>query len=126
MKRGIDTMALALVMGMASSGVALAADPTGIWLREDGKEKIKIERCDAALCGSVDWIDDPGSRAKVGQRVLSNFVASGDNKWDGKAFNPEDGNNYLGKLSLSGNALVTTGCVLGGVICKSINWTRAK
>jgi uncharacterized protein (DUF2147 family) len=28
-------------------------------------------------------------------------------------------------MTMSGDHLVTAGCVLGGLICKSMNWTRA-
>jgi uncharacterized protein (DUF2147 family) len=49
----------------------------------------------------------------------------GDNVWTGSAFNPEDGKTYNGKLTLGGDQLTTAGCVLGGLICKSMSWTRS-
>ena len=49
---------------------------------------------------------------------------TGENVWAGTAFNPEDGKEYSGKMTLSGNNLVTAGCVFGGLICKSVSWTR--
>ena len=42
------------------------------------------------------------------------------------AFNPEDGKRYTAKLTLSGDHLVTAGCVLGGLICQSFDWTRTR
>ena len=51
---------------------------------------------------------------------------NGENAWAGTAFDPDDGKTYTGKMTLSGNHLVTSGCVLGGLICKSFNWTRAR
>ena len=74
----------------------------------------------SAGCGSKD---DPG---KVGQQVFFDMKPSGENAWKGSAFNPEDGKTYSGKMTLSGDHLVTAGCVLGGLICKSMNWTRAR
>ena len=50
---------------------------------------------------------------------------AGEGKWVGSAFNPEDGKNYSGKMTLAGDKLNTSGCVLGGLICKSVDWTRA-
>jgi uncharacterized protein (DUF2147 family) len=50
---------------------------------------------------------------------------NGENAWAGSAFNPNDGKRYTAKLTLSGDRLVTAGCVLGGLICKSFDWTRA-
>ena len=50
---------------------------------------------------------------------------NGKDSWAGTAFNPNDGQRYTAKLRLSGDHLVTAGCVLGGLICKSFDWTRA-
>ena len=49
---------------------------------------------------------------------------NGENAWAGSAFNPNDGKRYTAKLTLSGDHLITAGCVLGGLICKSFDWTR--
>jgi uncharacterized protein (DUF2147 family) len=60
----------------------------------------------------------------VGQRVFYEMAPNGANKWSGKAFNPEDGRTYSGTMTLSGSSLTTAGCVLGGMICRSVNWSR--
>ena len=51
---------------------------------------------------------------------------AGEGKWTGTAFNPEDGKTYSGKMTLNGNSLNTAGCILGGWLCKSIDWTRVR
>ena len=48
----------------------------------------------------------------------------GENVWIGSAFRPEDGKTYSGRMTLSGDHLVTAGCVLGVLMCKSVAWTR--
>ena len=78
------------------------------------------------LCGSIIWLRDPSGPAKVGQQVFFDMKPHGDNAWTGSAFNPEDGKTYLGKMTLTGDCLVTAGCVFGGLICKSVGWTRAR
>ncbi len=50
----------------------------------------------------------------------------GDNVWTGSAFNPDDGKTYSGRMTLSGDHLTTAGCVFGGLICKSVSWTRTR
>ena len=64
-------------------------------------------------------------QSNVGQRVFYDMVQADQNSWAGKAFNPEDGRTYSGKMVLSGKHLRTSGCVLGGLICKSVAWVRA-
>jgi uncharacterized protein (DUF2147 family) len=105
---------------------AMAADPSGTWLRESGASRVKIAKCGSAYCGTIVWLKDPSSPAKVGQRVFYEMEANGDGKWAGKAFNPEDGKTYSGKMVLAGNQLTTSGCALGGLVCKSVRWSRAE
>ena len=125
-------MIKALIAGaamLAASGVGAAAgEAKGDWLRDDGKAKVRFAPCGGdALCGSISWLKDPANDpAKVGQQVFFDMKPSGDNVWKGSAFNPEDGKTYSGKMTLSGDRLTTAGCVLGGLICKSMAWSRAR
>ncbi len=114
--------ALALLLAGAP---AFAADAEGSWTREDGATRIEFSSCGGALCGAITWLKNPNSKAHVGERVFYDMVRADQNSWTGKAFNPEDGKTYSGKMVLSGKHLRTSGCVLGGLICKSFNWARA-
>lgn len=77
--------------------------------------------------GRSGWLRDPkNDPGKVGQQVFFGMKPQGDNVWTGSAFNPEDGKTHSGKMTLSGDHLVTAGCVFGGLICKSVGWTRAR
>ena len=78
------------------------------------------------MCGFLAWKKESGGPAKIGQRLFSDMKPSGEDSWAGAAFNPEDGKRYTAKLTLSGDHLVTAGCVLGGLICKSFDWTRTR
>jgi uncharacterized protein (DUF2147 family) len=74
----------------------------------------------------VVWLRNPAeSKSSVGQRVFYDMKPNGANSWAGQAFNPEDGKTYAGKMTLSGNALTTAGCIAGGWICRSVSWSRA-
>ncbi|MBN8535284.1 MAG: DUF2147 domain-containing protein [Rhizobiales bacterium] len=121
------TAVAAAFSGLAAlSAPALAQDVTGTWLRENGESRVRFAKCGEAMCGTVVWLKNPAeSKSKVGQRVFYDMVASGANAWTGKAFNPEDGKTYSGKMTLSGNSLTTAGCVAGGWICRSANWSRS-
>lgn len=117
---------LALTALLATLSPTLAGDPSGTWLRESGASRVRISKCGSAYCGTIVWLKDSSGPAKVGQRVFYDMAESGDDRWDGKAFNPEDGKTYSGKMVLSGASLTTSGCALGGLVCKSVKWSRAE
>ena len=118
------SLKIAAALLTLSASAALAADASGVWLRDSGASRVKIAPCGAALCGTIIWLKDADSPAKVGQKVFFDMKPNGDNAWSGSAFNPEDGKNYSGKMTLSGDTLTTAGCVLGGLVCKSVKWSR--
>jgi len=118
---GMATLALGLM-----GAPAFAVDAEGVWMREDGASKVEFSSCGSALCGAIFWLRNPNAaKGHVGQQVFTGMVRADQNSWAGTAFNPDDGRTYSGKMVLSGKRLRTSGCVLGGLICKSVNWVRA-
>ncbi|HYC25810.1 MAG TPA: DUF2147 domain-containing protein [Roseiarcus sp.] len=109
-----------------AANFAWAGDVTGVWLHEDGGSKVRFAPCGAAICGNVVWLKDTKGPTKIGERVFYDMTPTGDNAWTGKAFEPSSGKEYTGKMSLAGDSLTTAGCVLGGLICKSITWSRSQ
>lgn len=129
---------LALGCGLTVSGIAVAGDAIGVWMRSSGSSKIRIEPCGGALCGTVVWEKnprkdvnnpDPAKRdeAVTGRRVLLGLKPTGTaDQWKGDVYNAEDGKTYTGYVTLQADgSLKLQGCVLGGLICKSDSWTRA-
>jgi uncharacterized protein (DUF2147 family) len=124
-------MARALPVAVAiltlSVPAAIAGDATGVWTREDGAAKIRFAACGGGtVCGFIAWKRDPKAPGAIGEKVFFDMKPNGADSWAGTAYNPEDGRRYTGKVSVSGDHLVTAGCVLGGLICKSYGWTRAR
>jgi uncharacterized protein (DUF2147 family) len=117
---------LVLLGAVAIPGASIAQDATGLWLRDTGRSQVRISPCGDALCGSISWLKESSDVAKVGQRVFYDMKSQGGGTWKGSAFNPEDGKTYSGTMKLSGDTLTTAGCVLGGLICKSAQWTRVR
>jgi uncharacterized protein (DUF2147 family) len=111
-----------IVAGAVLSTPALA-DPSGTWLRSSGESRVRIAKCGDAYCGTIVWLKNPDGNAKVGQRVFYDMKGK-HNKLSGKAFNPEDGKTYSGTISLNGRSMTTSGCVLGGIICRSVQWSK--
>ena len=123
----IRRLTLAAAAVAAFSSAAFAANATGEWKRDDGKAKVRFAACGGgAVCGSITWLRDADSLAKVGQQVFFDMKPNSDATWAGTAFNPDDGRTYTGKMTMAGDHLTTAGCVFGGLICKTVEWTRAR
>lgn len=120
-----SAITLATTAMLVISPAPTAADPSGIWLRENGGARVRMAKCGDAICGTITWLKDPANtKSKVGQRVFFDMKPNGADAWAGKAFNPEDGQTYSGKITLSGSSMTTAGCVAGGWICRSVSWSR--
>ncbi|CAM5768644.1 DUF2147 domain-containing protein [Bosea minatitlanensis] len=119
---GLAGMA-ALFLGAGLAG-ASAQEVLGVWERDTGASRVRFGKCGEAICGTISWLKDPNGPAKLGQRIFFDMKPSGANTWKGSAFNPEDGKTYSGTMTLSGPTLTTAGCVLGGLICRSVTWKR--
>ena len=125
----LRAVALGAMLGMtvvAPTARAAQESIFGKWNRDDGLGGIRIAPCGAALCGHVIWLKDRNGPGRVGERVFYDMHPASDGNWTGRAHNPADGKDYAGTMVLSGNHLTTSGCVLGGLICKSLGLSRAR
>jgi uncharacterized protein (DUF2147 family) len=126
------------------SGAVASADPAGNWNTAEGKARVRIADCGGGLCATVLSLKEPNApeggpkldirnvdaskrtRPIVGISLLSGMAPQGD-QWLGKIYNPEDGKTYKAYMSEQGSdKLKVQGCALGGLICKTQIWTRAK
>ena len=113
----------ATVLGMAAlPSVAVAGSANGTWLRDNGAHVLAFD-CGGGLGLKVTKSPEP---EKVGKTIRCGAKPSGDNKWKGTVLNLDDGQKYSGYVTLSGNNLTLSGCVLGGIICKNDTWSRIK
>lgn len=134
----------ALVLGaLAAASTASAApkDPSGTWLTEDGRAKIRVDRCGGTkVCGKVVWLKVPTwddgsprtdaknpdpkkrSRPMIGVQLMSLSVE--DDKFIGDIYNADSGKTYQVSLQReSDTELNIEGCLLK-VLCGSQTWTR--
>ena len=117
---------LAALLVAAPLHSALAADLSGEWARDDGHGRVRFAPCGDSLCGIISARSDPNAAGKIGQKVFYDMKPDSEDSWRGSAFNPDDGRVYTGKMSLAGAHLTTAGCVLGGIICKTVTWSKVK
>ena len=122
----------------AAALIALAspafADPAeGIWQTEvdDGAfAYITIAPCDAAFCGTITRTFKDGGTEYVsenkGKQIVIGMAPVGDGKYEGRVWRPSNNKTYIGKMSVSGDALTLKGCVAGGLICSAQGWARVQ
>jgi uncharacterized protein (DUF2147 family) len=137
------------VMLLCADGVlvaANAADPSGTWHTQGQLAQVQIKRCAADLCGTIIALKDPidpatgkpqtdsenedaakRDRPVIGVQVLIGMKPAGANKWSGVVYGPEEGKTVNGNVVLKdANTLSVEGCLLGGLLCRSETWTRAR
>jgi uncharacterized protein (DUF2147 family) len=108
------------------AGLSAAGEISGHWSRGDGVAKVKIEPCGDAFCAVNTWIKDPAGNEKVGDRLIFDIARQSDGSLKGTAFDPQRDMNYNLKIQLADDKdqMTTKGCVVFGLLCKSMSWTR--
>ena len=123
--------------GIAACCGAAGAELSGNWLRDNGLSQVRFAPCGREVCGTVSWLKEPKfdihneNPAKrelsiLGKRVFFDIEREDDTSWNASAYNPDDGKTYRGRIRLESGLLYTTGCVLGGLVCSTVKWTRLK
>ena len=126
---------LAVTTVMAASGVLLAgvdagalsgASIMGAWLRTDGGTRISVEPCGERFCAVNTWVKDPSKGEAVGDRLVMTLQPRDPVRLAGEAFDEKRGVKYSLLISVAEDAMTTQGCVLSGIVCKTMNWTRSR
>jgi len=129
-KQTFTAMALSVLTLMSVATGVQAADVTGVWITEKSDKgssmAVEIFDCDGKLCGKAVDVFDAPTRDSVGLIIIKNMRKKSDTSYTkGRIYAPDTKKWYRSKMSLLGdNKLKVSGCVLGGVICRSQTWTR--
>lgn len=121
--------AAGLVFFVPLCGFAIAAsapDPSGTWNRGDGNAKVRIAPCGSNICATNVWIKDTSRGEAVGDRLVMTLQPKSADTLIGKAFDAKRELTYAIQVKVAGQKLVTRGCLVGGLVCKSVNWSRAR
>src|ERR1700729_3948308 len=126
---------LAVTIALSAGGVVLAgldagavsgASITGAWARTDGGSRISVEPCGERFCAVNTWVKDPSKDEAVGDRLVMTLQPRDPVRLAGEAFDEKRGLKYSLLISVAENAMTTQGCVLSGIVCKTMNWTRSR
>jgi uncharacterized protein (DUF2147 family) len=121
------------------------ADPSGTWLTEDGRARIRLERCGAAqqrVCGYIVWMKNPLDelgqpirdrynpdtskrvRNVLGHQLIMGLKPTPEGWFDGDIYNAEDGRLYSVMLWRdSPDRLKLRGCMLK-LLCQTQIWKQ--
>ncbi|GHE02265.1 imidazoleglycerol-phosphate dehydratase [Defluviimonas sp. 20V17] len=122
----------AMLLGLMSLP-AFAADPiAGMWKTQpdDGSYAyVKIGPCGANFCGVIARTFRASGEYKspnIGKEIVIDMVPEGGGRYHGKVWRPSNDKIYVGKISLKGDQMALSGCILGGLFCKAQDWTRVR
>lgn len=110
-----------------------AQDANGLWqtqTNEQGHLEIEIEKCGAALCGTIVRARNPdgvsGPHEHLGKRMIWDMQPTDQaGSWaNGKIWDPRNGRTFNSRMTLENGQLSVAGCVLG--ICQSQTWVRVR
>ncbi|WP_421580639.1 DUF2147 domain-containing protein [Shinella sp. M31] len=126
MKRPVLTAFAALMLTATASQAQQAADPSGVWLRDDGNARVRIAPCGGNICATNLWIGDTSKGEEAGDRLVMSLKPKSPDTLAGTAYDAKRDRTYSITVQVSENALLTRGCILGGVLCKNVHWQPAK
>jgi uncharacterized protein (DUF2147 family) len=106
----------AIAASILMTGAAFADPIEGNWRTEAGATA-HISSCGSSFCIKL-------KSGKHAGKNIGKFKASGDGNYTGNITDPANDKTYSGKGNLSGGSLKMSGCVLGGLICRSQTWAK--
>ncbi|MGM4988903.1 DUF2147 domain-containing protein [Tardiphaga sp. 841_E9_N1_2] len=131
-------------MALVGPVAAAPADPSGTWLTEDGRARIRIERCGSKLeqiCGYIVWATEPNdangqplkdlnnpdktkqSRPILGHQLIMGLKLNPAGRFEGQIYNAENGKSYEISLWREAIDLKVKGCMMS-IFCATQTWIQ--
>lgn len=123
MKNPVVLIFAAALLAAHSALAEQAADPSGVWLRDDGNARVEIAPCGGDICATNLWIGDTSRGEEAGDRLVMSLEPQSADTLAGTAYDVKRDRTYSMTLQVGEDRLVTRGCVLGGVLCRDVSWT---
>lgn len=115
---------IALTLAFVGPAMADTGGPMGMWARGDGVARVRVAPCGSNICATNTWIKPGITDEKAGDVLVMTIKPESSNSYRGSAYDPKRNISFRMKLDVNGNSMTTRGCVLGGIVCKSVNWSR--
>lgn len=124
---------LAIIAALVLGATAAGADPIeGVWQTQPDEgafAHVTIAPCGPAFCGVMSrTFKDKAeySSPHLGRQIVIDMVPGGGGNYEGRVWRPANNKIYQGKASVAGDRMSLSGCVAGGLLCKSQTWVRVK
>lgn len=120
-----------IAAALAVAGTAAAADPIeGVWQTQPDEgafAHVTVAPCGGAFCGTITRTFKDAAEFQspnLGKQIVRNMAPQGGGEYSGQVWRPANDKVYNGKASVSGDRMSLSGCVAGGLICKSQAWAK--
>jgi len=128
--------ALALESPVAGNQPQPGAAQTGVhgtWINPKRTVTVVTSPCGKLLCGAIvsataevqQIASKAGAPPLIGTRLLRDYRQTGKDRWQGTVFVPDRNESYYSTIKqIDADHLKISGCILGGLLCKSQIWQR--
>ncbi len=127
------SLSFTLLLGLLFTHAGAADSPVaGLWKTQPGDTggylHVQIAPCEDKMCGTImaafDKNDAPQlNYAHIGKPIIWDMQTKGETAWSkGKIWAPDRDKTYNSKMSLDGDMLSVSGCVM--FFCRSQQWQR--
>ena len=124
---------IVIALALALTGTMAAADPIeGVWQTQPDEGSfahVTIAPCGGAFCGTISRTFQGNQEYRspnLGRQIVIDMAPQGGGNYAGKVWRPANDKIYNGKASVQGDRMSLSGCVAGGLICKSQTWARVQ
>lgn len=124
---------IVIALALALTGTVAAADPIeGVWQTQPDEGSfahVTIAPCGGAFCGTISRTFQGTKEYQspnLGRQIVIDMAPQGSGNYAGKVWRPANNKVYNGKASVQGARMSLSGCVAGGLICKSQTWARVQ
>jgi len=125
--RATKAFPLTIVMFGSLAGACAPAQANallGEWARGDGVARVRIAPCGGDFCAINTWIRPGVADERAGDRLVMSVRPETPSTWAGTAFDPQRDKSYRISINVGGDSMTTRGCILGGLLCKSMGWRK--
>jgi uncharacterized protein (DUF2147 family) len=120
----IRLLTITATLALAVCATAQADTLEGNWARGDGKARVKVAPCGSNICATNTWIKPGTPREKTGDKLVMTIKPANDGVYAGTAFDPQRDMTYKITVTVDGDRMETRGCIVAGLLCKGVEWTR--